>query len=119
MPTELQTLEDVKAVRALLSEPTRWTGRTNARNARGQKVAFRSDEATCWCIVGAMRRVTSMTGRVGERFISVCSAIAPVLGLDEIIGFNDSPTRKHHEILAYLDAAIARLENAQERRTPQ
>lgn len=53
-----KTLGIVKEMRALLSDRSKWTTGTFARNERGSVVPARSEEAVCWCLVGAYEKVT-------------------------------------------------------------
>lgn len=49
----------VKDIRALLSDRSKWTTGTFARNDQGRVVGARSEEAVCWCLVGAFEKVTN------------------------------------------------------------
>lgn len=50
-------IEILTEVRELLSEPGRWTQFAAARNASGDPVAPVSEEAVCYCAVGALHKV--------------------------------------------------------------
>lgn len=41
----------------LLDKPEKWTKKYNARNSYGFSVNFDSPDATCWCLVGGMRKL--------------------------------------------------------------
>ena len=45
----------VTDVLTLLSDPTKWTQGENARNARGEATSPISEDAVCWCVLGAVR----------------------------------------------------------------
>lgn len=53
-----QVVEDLKAARELISDPKRWTQGVSARDALGESVSSGSDDATCFCAIGALTRVT-------------------------------------------------------------
>ena len=38
----------------LLADPKHWTKRAYARDKDGQSVSAHSDEAVCWCVLGAI-----------------------------------------------------------------
>lgn len=48
----------VTAARLLLSDPARWTRCTPARNEQGLSVKPTAWNACCWCVVGAIARVS-------------------------------------------------------------
>jgi hypothetical protein len=50
-------IEILTEVRELLSEPGRWTQYASARNVSGDPVPPHSDEAVCFCAVGAFYKV--------------------------------------------------------------
>ena len=65
-------------VRELLSDETKWTQGTNARDSEGKGVAASSEEACSWCLIGAIFRCYGIEGsfRVEERVrLSLGSAI--------------------------------------------
>lgn len=100
-------LEDLKAVRSLLSVPERWTKNVYARAGK-KRIGPLNDEATCWCVLGAVRRVTKLP-EDSAYFTVVTSAIAAQLpeGAPRIHKWNDDPSRTHADVLALLDKAIA------------
>jgi hypothetical protein len=60
MPTS--AIEILTGVRDLLSDPERWTQGASARNAKGEPVDVHSEEATCFCAVGALYRIAFPDG---------------------------------------------------------
>lgn len=102
-----QFLEDLKAIRELLSVPERWTQGTGARNELGYKVAISNDQAVCWCIDGAAVKVTTRGGGGGGsilRYEALVQAFAYIH--PDFVWWNDAPERTHAEVLALLDKAI-------------
>lgn len=55
----MTTLEALKAARALIEDPKRWTQHEFARDADGKRVAECDEAAVCWCLFGAAYRVAS------------------------------------------------------------
>lgn len=49
-------LEILRAVYLLLRDPSRWTQRAPARDAKGRPCYGASREAVCWCLVGAVSK---------------------------------------------------------------
>lgn len=94
----------LQEVRALLSDPSRWTKGAFARDASGHNTMPSAGNAVCWCLNGAVRKV------FGDE--SIWSPGLKVLGdeifkthLMSIAGFNDMNT--HAEVIALLDKVLA------------
>jgi hypothetical protein len=97
-----QMLEDLCAVRELLDRPSRWTKGAFARNDAGVVVSPLSENAVCWCLLGAMHKVTGLSESRYEdlvRALDMAKPRIPWLGcLNEYA--------KHEEILELIDRAI-------------
>ena len=114
----MSTLEELKAVRELLSDPEHWTRGAFARDAQGGEISPASPEAACWCIGGA---AMYMASEPGWDFIQLLDASLPVLrAVGDVIGctdvgfigdWQDAPDRTHAEVLDALDRAIAAEED--------
>ena len=108
----MSTLEVLKAARELISVRERWTQGLSARNARGARVKPQTEEATCWCAIGAICR-TAEPGTL-HRPVGPDSPVWPAI--DELSKglrfglayFNDH--NPHSRVLARFDRTIARLE---------
>lgn len=106
---------------ALLSDPANWTTDYFARNAKGQDVDVRSPDATCFCIMGAIERVTRGPEN-GERVTmeqihTECDAEAALhavltkrLGDSNIAIFNDSAS--HEQVIEALTEARDSIKRA-------
>lgn len=90
-------------VRDRIADPERWTSRSPARDAAGQSVPPRSQEATSWCLIGAVLMEGGRCG--GPEFIHLKRAALPSV----VSIVND---RGHAHALALCDAAIALAEAA-------
>ena len=97
-------LETLKAARDLISDPARWTQGWFAKNARGENVNSFSENAVCFCVLGALDRTHNSTPAVKD----ILNRHLPLE--HNISSFNDTHT--HPEVLALFDAAIAELEGA-------
>lgn len=100
-------LETLKAARDLISDPARWTQKTQARDRHGRNVDFLNDDAVCWCTLGAIAKADfDLWGKQSDAD-KVLRRLVP----RGLVGqFNDTHT--HAEVIALFDAAIAELEGA-------
>lgn len=110
-----QLLDDLKAARALISEPERWTKGVGARDWGGNCVTSDSKSAHSFCLDGACFRTTRGNAQVA-RYETLSAAIqAQFSGIQgrTFWCWNDLATTRHEDVLAVLDRAIA----AEEART--
>ena len=98
-----QLLTDLQATRALIARPEQWTTGRYARNSDGLEVAFNADEATCFCLEGAVMRVAGGDSSANDRYRHIVRAIEAVR--PTYIAFNDTHT--HAEVLELLDRIIS------------
>lgn len=104
----MTALEILRAARALISKPERWTQGSNARNPRTKRrVSVRSPLAGQFCAVGSMDRVFNGSLPRFERW-NAGAALSEMIAPFSLSDFNDTHT--HPEVLALFDRAIARLE---------
>lgn len=118
--TEL--VDDIIAVRQLLSDPNRWCQRTMAANAKGRGTLFDQPEAVRWCLLGAICKVTYTDRlplpnyKIVKKYLNdcvkkkrqTCSEIFP-MELAGLEAWNDANGRTHEEIINFLDEAIVGL----------
>ena len=83
-----------KKAHELLSDPSKWTRGTYARNASGQRCPPKSAEAVCFCAVGAIDRVYSAHSNAENRLDEAVRE----LGYDSIVYWNDTPKRTFAEV---------------------
>lgn len=109
--TQMNVNETLVAARALIDSPEKWTTGALARNVEGQPSSF--SEATCFCSIGALRKIRSDTARdnidgmfsLFQEAVDVLTEVLYDRGLPrDIAFFNDSHT--HAEVLALFDEAI-------------
>lgn len=94
--------EKLQAIYSLLENEKRWTTHAEARDAAGELVDPKSEKAVCWCLLGAIRKVSNTTD---ER-------VALLVVLDNRLGqslmtlalFNDFST--HQDILQLIKGAM-------------
>lgn len=101
--------------RELLSDPEHWIQDTLARDARGRFADPESEEAVCWCILGAFSKAadSNMLTQT-ELGVELAAQVAPgkpvVEALEVITNFNDDEHRTHPEVLEWFDTFIKGLE---------
>jgi len=105
----------LRRARALLSDPSHWTGRHYAENAEGRWIPVGSSQATRFNLEGALVHAAGRDAR------EALAAIFDVFGeaSPEILARLRStlaPSLTHSEALALLDAAIVHLSFVAERK---
>jgi hypothetical protein len=88
--------ETLKAMRELIGDEKRWTQGEFARNDAGEVISINDPTATCFCLLGAFRRVGGWDQ--DARVLRVA------MNVEHVGYFNDSHT--HAEVIAKLDEAI-------------
>lgn len=114
----------LRAVRARIGDPRRWVQGMwrGHRDARGVVVGMWAIRdlhvANCWCLDGAINTEMDLIYSQ-ERVVwtelrqAVAEAIHGTIGLDvSISSWNDDRERSHADVVAMLDATLARLEAA-------
>jgi hypothetical protein len=102
MATVAETLE----MAASLIEPEgAWTTGAFARDARHHPVPEHEDDAKCFCVAGAIYRVTISAFGASRALTFFSDALA----LDgQVATWNDAPERTQAEVVAALRAAAAK-----------
>lgn len=117
----MNALEILKATRQLLAGRERWTKLAYARSAKvGSTVEPRapvlSSDAVCFCLSGAIHRVAGKKpGNWAPEHLELPSELLAPLGFVSeaaLTTWNDLHIRTHDQVLARLDAAIAKLETS-------
>lgn len=107
-------VENLRAMRELLSVPERWTQRAAARQVNGKSCFAESPGAVCWCLDGARQKIVGIPPTADNNEVAVAlNAEVPAnrnYALPLRISFNDAPTTRHANVLALLDRAIATAE---------
>ena|SRR3990167_1311127 len=105
----MSLLDDLKAARALLSNSKRWTKGAFAKRTKRSVVWVSpfSVEATCWCLMGAIRKVTDDNDTANVVAIDALEECLPEIYHHFALSvFNDAQTTKHKDVMALLDCAI-------------
>ena len=97
--------EQLIAEKELLSNPSRWTKGAIATNVDGFQALAQSDEAVCWCQLGASIKLrSSYTARV------IKWQVANSRGFLNSMVFNDSVSTTHEKLMAFYDECIKEAE---------
>jgi hypothetical protein len=99
--------EALRAARELLSDPKRWTKFSMAKNAKKIDVSPFSDEAVCFCSLGALERVSDCPVTQGDASYKHLKKGANRGWVDT---WNDDPDTTHRDIIKGFDLAIALAE---------
>jgi hypothetical protein len=97
--------EILRAARAKIATPERWTKGQFARDATGYWVSYDNSDAVGWCAEGAVYAVLLGHVKADDLFVF----------LDRASGgntpfFNDAPSTTHADVMAMFDRAIALAE---------
>ncbi len=106
----MNAIKVLTKARELLAVPERWTKRAEARNTKRREVYWSSEDAVCWCLAGAISKI-SPSMRDAWRAEDALDAVAPPAPRSSerpYIAFNDRRSTTHADILALLDRAIAK-----------
>lgn len=108
MSKELKPSEVLSQAADLIEPEGRWTQRSVARDAAGNVVHSLQDAAVCWCLVGAVQRVSSRQA-VGDEALDY---VARLRG--GTWSYNDAPGRTQAEVVQALrDASKLAAEGGQ------
>ena len=100
----------LRAAKALIDTPDKWTKGEFARTKTGRKCKVESSRATCFCSLGAIERIPARPFTVSA--LRGRQMLKDVMRRDNITipisVFNDSAT--HDEVMKLFDRAIALAE---------
>lgn len=100
-------LDGLKEARRLVEAG--WTQGVAARDHEGQPVAPQSSTAVCFCVLGAISRVTRSSVSMFNIILKTFDAVVPGDGW-ATEKWNDAPGRTQTEVLDAFDRAIALAE---------
>lgn len=99
-----QVNQDLRALRAVFSDASKWTQDAYARDAKGRNVAAeRANNAKSWCLHAAILRVTKYNmSRVYDCIVALLRL--PVR--TSLIAWNDAEGRTFQDVISLIDKAI-------------
>ncbi len=92
--------EVLERAKKLIENPVNWIKHANARDAHGYAVNARSEDAVCFCMMGALFHAGSLG--IDDPYWALRAVLH-----EGIVEWNDHPNRTHAEVLAAFDRAIA------------
>jgi hypothetical protein len=107
--TAEQALSLVQATRGILARPSAFTKGAMARSSRKWDVAATSEDATCWCTVGAMRSALGNNSALDPGYLLAKDAITTAFGgegLSDVMTLNDKPRTTQAQVVNTLDFAV-------------
>jgi hypothetical protein len=103
-------LDFLRAWRAVLAVPARWTRHALARRAGGSSCAPTDPEAASWCLLGARAYISTSTAAKAAGYTAMLEVVFSLPpGFNRVADWNDAPNRTHAEVLDLLDRASARF----------
>lgn len=87
----------------LLDKPEKWIQGELAKNAKGETTLPTSQDAVCYCLMGALMKCYGNKSSI----IPIEAKVRKALGEDQFHGgsyvnWNDDPQRKYEEVLALV-----------------
>ena len=106
----------------ILNHESKWIKEHNAKNAEGEPVFPPNDQATCWCLEGALykaiweQKLTKIKWNNSYRKIThaICKSVNLKFDIgnqDEHISFNDSEDTEYNDVINALKGAKDYLTN--------
>ena len=106
--TPAQALRDAKA---LIATPETWTRDFMARTKSGRQIGAASENAQCWCCIGAILNVSG--GLFTEASLRAEDLLFDAIPDVSIPDFNDNPNTTHADVMAAFDRAIKLAEESE------
>lgn len=85
MPDQIKPIDQCKTLQELFADPARWTQRAYARKADGGPVGLCNPDATCFCLIGGLRRLGMAENELKNE-------------LGDVFRWNDAPGRTIQEV---------------------
>ncbi len=108
-----QAAETLRAAKALIDTPKKWTQHALARLGDDQSCFSHDPNAVCFCIIGAISRAESDVACSIAAFRIASNTLLHLtrsLGFHSVGDFNDHPDTSHTNVMALFDRAIALAE---------
>lgn len=111
----MKTSTILKRAKKLISDPKRWTQHAFAKAANGNVIGPESDNAVCWCSIGALRKASFGTGCYGraEAMLEMAAKRFQIQIYRQTYPDDVNDQRDHATVLRMFDSAI-RLAERQE-----
>ena len=97
-----ETVEQLKAAKALIFDPRHWCQGARARTCTGEAVWFSSCTATSWCSYGAILKVCELVD--SKHTLYLLKKVAQEMGRASVAVLNDETN--HATVMKMFDLAI-------------
>lgn len=104
-----QRVDLLTGIKAVLTTKG-WCQGSAAKDKVGHYISTFDDGACSFCLLGAARRYSGGTEPYYEMFDALTQELQAYAGVEEgamVAWWNDNPTRKYEDVIAFLDARIA------------
>jgi hypothetical protein len=105
-----QVQNDLREVIALINTPRKWTKGETARTIRGFSCSSWSNDAVCWCLLGACHKITLKSAKElynnNTRYRNLMCEIEKFLPTSYVWEWNDTPERTFEDIHDILNKAL-------------
>ena len=102
----MNTIETLKAARALITKPKHWTRKFFARHKNGSPIGATERNAVCFCPAGAVEHVLGDKTPLWYECVSILDYHVPS-PYHCTFDFNDNRRTTHADVLSFFDRAIA------------
>jgi len=86
-------------IRELLDSPEKWTKQWYAYNKEGRRTNCSDDDATCWCLMGAVAKCYGSNIKEEKQIIQLLNKETG----GNVVEWNDNPERKFDEVKALVE----------------
>ena len=102
----MKLLENLKKVRSMLSDKSKWVQNHYAVDINGKPVSISSDDACAWCLAGALGFVCLNVEEADE----IYSHLKSFIENRTISSFNDSSKTTYDDVSNLIDEGISSLQ---------
>lgn len=111
--TPAQLIAYLEQAKKLVQDPTQWTRHVMARTSEGTPCNPKDADATCFCISGAVWKVTAGEGRdidhsVVMRALNNHTCDVSKYTFHSVTEFNDYSKTDHAQVMRLFDQTLAR-----------
>lgn len=89
----------------LLKDPKHWTKGSYAKDAEGLPVSSASPDAVCWCLGGAISKVSDNIEDANAYFNRLEEILTEMYDAESIEEFNDDLKTTHADVLKVIEEA--------------
>lgn len=96
--------EQLTEAQKLIQDPKNWTKGAGARNIHNEITGTLSDDAVCWCAIGALDKISG-NGRAHSQTYGALYYWLEKMDIHSIAIFNDSISTSHEDVMELFDNA--------------